>query len=442
MSFLLPVGFFLFLLLNATLFIRPAEIVPALLEQPIYLVLILTCAAVVFIPVISQLSIEALRRRPITVCVVGLLAAVILSHGARLNTWEARMSGFEFAKILLYYLLLVTVVNTPGRLRWFLFWLAGFTVVLAALALLQYYGVVSIPALEVLKERDTDAITGDLIDVVRLRSTGIYNDPNDLCLILLIGIAISLYGLGSRRLGVARFLWLAPVGLFGFALMLTKSRGGLLALVASLLVLFRSRYGWGKTVVLSVGLLPVIVLLFGGRQTNIDLSSGESTGQARIQLWSEGLQLFREAPFFGIGQGEYAEEVGLVAHNSYIHAYTELGIFGGTLFVGAFFLAFLTLHRLGRRQAAVRDPELRRLRPYLLAIVTAYMVGMLTLSRCYIQPTYMVLGLATVYLRLTSKYQAIRVQCFDGKLCRQMVLVSGTVLAGFYLFVRVFARFG
>jgi O-antigen ligase len=432
--------FLLFLLLNATLFIRPAEVVPDLHNLPIYLVLILVCLAVSLVPVLKQLRPGSLHGRPITACVAGLLLTVVLSHGAHFNTWEARTAGFEFGKILLYYLLLVAVVNTPGRLRWFLFWLAGFAVVVAALALVQHHGVLRIPALEALKEKAFDPETGDRVEVVRLRSTGIYNDPNDLCLILLIGIAVSLYGLGSRRFGPARFLWLLPAGLFGHALLLTRSRGGFLALVACVLVLFRSRFGWARTILLGLVAVPAMFYLFGGRQTNINLT-GEDTGQTRIQLWSEGLELFRQAPLLGIGQGHYAEEVGLVAHNSYVHSFTELGVIGGTLFVGAFFFALSRLHKLGRRDAQIRDPELRRLRPYLAAIVAAYMAGMLTLSRCYIQPTYMVLGLATVYFRLTARYPALPAPGFDLKLFLRLGLASGTVLAALYLFVRVFAQF-
>jgi O-antigen ligase len=433
--------FFLLLLLNATLFIRPAEIVPDFHDLSIYQVLILVGLAVSFVPVVRQLGPGSLGSRPITACVVGLLPAVVLSHGAHFNTWEARMSGLEFAKVLLYYLLLVGVLTTPGRLRRFLFGLAGFTLVVAVLALLQYHGIVSIPALEVLKETGTDPETGDRIDVVRLRSTGIYNDPNDLCLILLIGLAVGLYGLASLRLGLARFLWMAPVGLFGYALMLTQSRGGFLALLVGALVLFRSRFGLARTIPLALVALPVLVLVFGGRQTNFDLSSSEDTGQARIQLWSEGLQLFQQSPLFGIGQGQYAEEVGLAAHNSYVHAFTELGLFGGTLFVGAFALALGTLLRPGR-PSEVGDPELRRLRPYLAAVVAAYMTGMLTLSRCYIQPTYLVLGLATVYGRLTTGDQPSPARCLGPGLVLRLALTSGTVLAGFYLFVRVFAQYG
>src|SRR5438270_5770668 len=73
-------GFALFLLLNAALFLRPAEIVPALYGLEIYLVVILACLAASFPVVLDQLRPAELERRPITVCVLGLFLAVVLSH--------------------------------------------------------------------------------------------------------------------------------------------------------------------------------------------------------------------------------------------------------------------------------------------------------------------------------------------------------------------------
>ena len=48
------------------------------------------------------------------------------------------------------------------------------------------------------------------------------------------------------------------------------------------------------------------------------------------------------------------------------------------------------------------DAELARLYPYLMAMLVAYAVGIGFLSRSYIVPTYLLLGLAVVYLRLRS----------------------------------------
>src|SRR5205085_1542342 len=83
----------------------------------------------------------------------------------------------------------------------------------------------------------------------------------------------------------------------------------------------------------------------------------------------------REAPLFGIGYREYSEQVGQVAHNSFVHCYTELGFFGGTAFLGAFFCTLLALFRLGGQRVPTADPALARLRPYVLTLVLGYTAG-------------------------------------------------------------------
>jgi hypothetical protein len=434
------VDFFLFLLVNATLFIRPAEVVPALIGLPIYNVLIVACLVVSFGSVLGQLNGRSLHENPLTACVVGLLLAVMLSHLAHAQLRLAWDSAGEFAKVVLYYLLLVAILDSPTRLSRFLTCLVLFTLVLTALALIQYHGLADIPAIEVLQRREIDEETGTVMILPQLQSTGIYNDPNDLCLILLVGMGICLYRLGDRRSGLFRAVWLAPFGLFLYALVLTRSRGGFLALLAAVVALFQARFGWRKAIPLVLVALPVAFVIFAGRQTNID--PNEESAQSRIQLWAEGLALLRQSPLFGIGQNQYVEETLLVAHNSFVHGFTELGLFGGTLFLGAFHYALTTLYRLDIRPGGSADPELARLRPYLLAIIVAYSTGMLTLSRTYIVPTYMVLGLVTVYLRLAAGKDAEAVPRLDHRLVGRFAAASACFLIGTKVFVTIFARWG
>ena len=89
------------------------------------------------------------------------------------------------------------------------------------------------------------------------------------------------------------------------------------------------------------------------------ISSDEGTGQARIQLWSDGLDIFRYSPVIGIGMDNYRQFSNHVAHQSFIHCFTELGLIGGTLFLGAFFLALKGMYDLAI--ASMTFAELRRL---------------------------------------------------------------------------------
>src|SRR5689334_11470998 len=64
-------GWVLFLLLNAVLILRPADIVPELEGLPIYNVVILSCLVASLPAVLYQLRPGVLAQRPITVCVFG-----------------------------------------------------------------------------------------------------------------------------------------------------------------------------------------------------------------------------------------------------------------------------------------------------------------------------------------------------------------------------------
>lgn len=431
--------FALFILTTALLMIRPAEVMPELEEVPIYEYVIILCLLVALPRVIGQLSVRSLCERPLTLGILGLLPAVALSHLVQGEAEKAASGMYEFGKVVIYYLLLITIVRTPGRLRVLLYFLVLFIVVLTGLALLQFLGIIPkfVPLKEVIST-DIDKQTGQEIAYNRL-STAFY-DPNDLCLVLVVGMGISAYGIGDRRQSVLRWFWVAPLLLFGYALMLTHSRGGFLSLVVGVLALCQARFGGWKAMVFGgVGLVGLLAV-FGGRQTDIKIGSG--TSQSRIQLWSDGLQEFKHAPLFGIGEGRYTELAGSghVAHNSFIHAYTELGLLGGTLFMGLFYFAVWNLHRLRVYREYIADPEVARMLQYMFAILAAYCVGMLSLSRCYVVPTYQTLGLAAVYLRLGEQYSSFRVPRVGPALMSRLAAVSLIGLAVMYLFVKVAVR--
>jgi hypothetical protein len=464
--------FFLFILANAMLFIRPSELVPGLGEFELYRYAIALCLLVSFPVVVQQLFARCAGVPPIAGCVLGLLPAVLLSHISHGNGEEAFAQGLEFFKVLVYFLLFLGLVTTMARLRQFLFWLGLFCGALALIAVLRYHASLAAPAPppppatfsaenegknkkihgETVKEQQRDPATGELVDILRMCGTGIFNDPNDLALALITAIPLCCYFLTDPKRKGLRPLWIALILLFGYALLLTHSRGGLIALMAGLLVLFYMRFGAAKTVLLGMVFMPMLLVVFAGRMTTI--SASEGTGQSRIQLWSDGLTFFQQAPLFGIGMDAYTTISYHVAHNSYIHSYVELGMLGGTLFVGAFYFAIHGLFRLKHSptvdaeavadlgdagERADVDPELHRLHPYLMAMLVAYAVGITFLSRSYIVPTYLLLGLAVVYLRLRTTGTTPR----WGKLMPlRLVGVSCGFLIVAYTFVRVFVNWG
>src|SRR5689334_387684 len=100
-----PLGAFaLFIAVNAMLFVRPAEIVPAVIGWPIYQVLIVSCLLLSLSQVLPQLTLTSLQARPVTVCVLALLPFAVLSLLANGEPGRAVEAGVEFGKVVIYYL--------------------------------------------------------------------------------------------------------------------------------------------------------------------------------------------------------------------------------------------------------------------------------------------------------------------------------------------------
>ncbi|HLJ95939.1 MAG TPA: O-antigen ligase family protein [Gemmataceae bacterium] len=429
-------GFFLFMLMNAVLFMRPTEIFPDYLYVQTYQVLIVACLVCSFPVVLQQLSQRALVPQPVTVCVLGLVLAIALSHSTRFAFEDAFDSSLEFGKVALYYLLLVGLVRSPKRLQHFLAWLVVFMLVQTFMAVLQYHGVIENRNFTTLKEEKFGSTVIRGIEYnYRLCGSGIFHNPNEICYALGMVMMICLYYTTGRASFLIRIFYLAAFVFFGYAIILTLSRGGFLGLVFGLMTFLLARFGWRKALPLAAVLLPIVFFIFAGRSTNVfDVSS--DTAQNRIQLWNDALILFLRVPIFGLGTGLFREQVGLVVHNSYLQAYTELGFFGGMLFVGAFYIVLLDLHRLRSAQDQITDPELRRLRPYLMGLVGGFMGCMMSMSVTDMLPTYTVLGIVVVYLRVLNIRPPLpKLLEFNGGLVGRLVLVSMLTLVAFRLYV-------
>lgn len=434
-------GLALVIILNGLLIVRPEEVYPALAGLRLYYLVTLVTLMWFLPSVIGELFWGRLSRHPLLFAILGIHCAVVASHLGHFRLGRAVEEGGTFTKVVLYYLLVVVAISNPSRLKWFLIALGLFIAAQTTLGLAQYYQYVNIEALKQVEEGEIDPVNGERSTLMRLCGSGIYNDPNDLALILCAGVLICLYRLGSAT-GGSWVLWLPLLLYFAFALTLTRSRGGLLAAGAGLLTYVAARYGvrWGA--VLGLIAVPVAMLGLEGRQTRFDLSQND-TSQDRIRLWSEGFAMVPSDPIFGIGAGDYADHMGLVAHNSFVHAYVELGLPGGSLFLAAFVLAFwgVAVTRPSARLRRNEVAELIPLRPLILGLLASYMTGMFSLSRDYIAPTYLSLALAAVYVRMAAPNGTGQWYEVNG---RMLVRIAALGACGFIflkLFIALFVRY-
>jgi len=438
-------SFLLFLLVNAVLFIRPGEIIEELAGVPIYQVVILTCLASALPELAAVLFGQRIERQPITFCILGLFGAVLLSHVSQAQFDRAFDEGLDFGKVVVYYLLFIATVNTPRRLRWFLGCVVAFVTIVSILAVLQYHGEIRLAGYKPsVREAVVDADTGRTAYIERLQGTGIFQDPNDLCIVISSLVPIVLFRMSGG--GLAGLVWLGPLGIFAYTIHLTYSRGGLLALLSGLVFWAIFRFGGKRALVLMLLGIPLLLAAFAGRQA--DLSANAGSARTRIALWSEWFQEFRDYPLFGKGpqvapapvdstKDPFAAKEHL-AHNAFLQSFADLGVFGGVLFLGAFCFAFEALARYGFDRTRILDRELARLHPFLIGSLAAYIVGMMALSIGYVTSTYLWLGLATAFVRVAPCFPPVPAPLIDRRLLQRWALASMSFLAAIYLTVRLF----
>jgi hypothetical protein len=434
-------AFGLFLLTTATLFLRPAEMFVWMADWPIYEVLILSSLGLAFQSFTGHFRRFMLARQPVTMCVVGIFIAIALSHLQHLYLGGVMDSGTTFLKTLIYYGLLITTVNSPSRLKCFLFTVAVCASTMVTLCVLDYYEIYDFEFIVHLDDSDGYTDEGELITVKRMRGTGIFQDPNDMATVICATGVICAFFLLDPVPNSLRLMWLAPMAMLLIGLLSTKSRGGLMACGVAGLVLLAVRYGRRVAVLAAVAgvcLLPLIA----GRQADIDLEEG-GTGHERITLWQDGLQELKSpAILFGTGQGTYGDIAGLVAHNSYVHSYVELGLFGGTMFFGCFFFIGMQLYRIGRLPEPVLNDDLVRMRPFICAMISGWCMSIFSLSRCYVVPTYLIIGICAAYLNLvwihTRSGEPLVIWGRDHAV--RLALASGATFSGLYVFTAVMAR--
>ena len=239
-------------------------------------------------------------------------------------------------------------------------------------------------------------------------------NANDLGLTLALSIPIIFYLL-TRKKGIAwaALLW-GLLSLVIAAILLTGSRGSLLAVGAGALMLpfMMARMPAAKRIVcvcLAIAVVTACVVLapggVGERYQGILAEMRGGTLTHRTLIWTAGLDVFRLHPLAGAGAGAYgaavvrAIDVPYVAHNTFLSVLVELGIVG-VLVLGGLLLTLIYY------AVRMRSPE-----KYLwLAILLTWSVGVAALTWEYRKPTWFIFGALAAHACSRRTAAAIRPQ--------------------------------
>lgn len=195
---------------------------------------------------------------------------------------------------------------------------------------------------------------------------GMLADNNDFSLALGMGIPMMIHvGLSERR-EVLRKAFLFGVPLTMLTVLLTHSRGGLLAMCGGLGVLvWRSKNRVAMiTIAALVGIasLPLMPSEMRHRFQSISDFQDDSSAQARFASWAVAVRMATGNPFFGVGlqkfrqhyleyepnaTPEQREGKGVfVAHNSYLQIWAEVGTPAFMLYLTLILMSFITIWRV------------------------------------------------------------------------------------------------
>ncbi|MEP7311044.1 MAG: O-antigen ligase family protein [Pseudomonadota bacterium] len=305
------------------LIIRPQEFVPGLAQVPLLQIVLLIAFGLWLLCSDKGVDLPQFKILPL------LLVFIWLSLGIGGGWWGGIVSALE--KMLPPMLLLVIVSGAVRSLSA----LKIYSIVLiACAATLVYHGHLQV----------TTGIgwTGQPMIEGRITYTGIFNDPNDMGLLFVLAIGVSILHIHTQQGRFVRLLAWAMLGWLLYGVYLTDSRGTLLATLTVLGLEIWARFG--KGVVITLGAIAVPVLVAYTRLAELDAS--EESAEGRIDAWYEGVQLLVQYPLFGVGWQMFSDHNFLTAHNSIVLAMAELGVLGYTIWLSLVFLSGWMIWRL------------------------------------------------------------------------------------------------
>jgi O-antigen ligase len=287
----------------------------------------------------------------------------------------------------------------------------------------------------------------------RLQGKGQIADPNDFAQVITCTLPLMFFFWKPKRKIRNFFLVLIPVGVLLWGIYLTHSRGGMLGLLAIVIVALRRRIGTVPAIILAALLFVGVSAtnFAGGRDISV------SAGQDRTALWGDGLELLKIHPLFGAGFGNMADIYGQTAHNTIVVCAAELGLCG--LYFWSMFLlpSIKDATAVAFRESPQRHPvivsdqsypeaapslnipdeaEIARFASLLVLSFTGFLVTGWFLSRAFVLTLFLLGGLTEVTFEMARQRGMVGARLPFGRLARY----SGVMTLGLILLIYIMLR--
>jgi putative inorganic carbon (hco3(-)) transporter len=416
-------------------YVRPGEIVPEWAGLPIAQVAGGVAAAIAGLSVF--LKPRPVAESPVDWCFLGFCLVAIVSNPSHGWFGAGYLTAIELLPLACFYFLIRVTIENRRQMYGLIVLLILLAVFQAVNGIVQFHTGTGIGGSTAVADRVFVREEGEEAgSVMRIRGTGIFNDPNDLAMSLLVVFPFLFSAVMSDRPGaIRRMLAVTSAGILLYALWLTQSRGGFLGFGLLSVAYAYRRFGRIRGLLLAAVFMFVLIAVVGTESSRgqlLDTSDGSSQG--RVQAWAAGLEMFKLNPVFGVGFGQFGENYELAAHNSFVHTLAELGFTGGFFFVGMFFW-FLAGTGAGRNVAGAASSSLA-------VDLWASGIGVITcswfLSRQYIPVLYVPIAMGATRMMIEKSPEGQAPLRRDWDWGRVLILTCG-VLVAVYLSVRLLA---
>lgn len=225
---------------------------------------------------------------------------------------------------------------------------------------------------------------------------GVLSDPNDLGMILIAFIPYIFNRIVYQKINIAnKLMWGLALIVLLYTVILTNSRGSLLALLVAVGAFFIIKKRSMAGVIFAV--LACIVLLTFGPSRMSEIGSGDNSAMGRVYAWILSLELFAMNPILGVGADHFLDYHGRTAHNSYVLAFVETGFLGFMSYLSIFILSISTALKVAfRTENSKVMIEIIALTSGLIGIL----VSIFFISRTYVLLPFFYAALLTTYTRM------------------------------------------
>lgn len=388
------------LLFAAAYFLQPGEWIPGLGAIPVEKI---TGGMAIIAFGLSAMGQGGFRLRlPREIIYLVALYFQLCLAAAFSTVWKGgafQIVVIEFTKLVLMIIVLVGAVTTWPKLR--------------KLILVQ---VVCICLITLQALHSSVRMEGRLVASISER----YGNPNDLALAIVLVTPFIFALLIEGGSIVKKAIWAVALCGMAYSVLLTSSRGGLIAfLVAVVVSLWEFGFKGRRIYLILVAGLGIFVLVVASSSSRMgermramaSPDEDESAYQSRIDrqmLFWRSIELTEEHPLLGIGSGNFAELSGNwhVTHNTYTELSAEGGIPALALFLLILWRSFANLR--GARRAARDKPELLLWIGGLRASLIAFMAGACFISYEYQFVTYFLVAYSSVLYKVSQAQEAGR----------------------------------